>query len=170
MKASDFAHTAKSLDKFRFGVLKGARKNLALKQSRTSASGGRFSSAINSTGILSKSLKSSRHILDVEFSMKGYGLYVDIGRKKGKFPPVDAIKEWIKEKPIILRDSEGKFAKKTPSAMNSLAFLIGRSIKEHGIKKTDFFTKPLEEGMEELDEVAYQVIFKDIDNYLPDTI
>ena len=53
-----------------------------------------------------------------------YTEQLSIGRKKGSFPPIDAIKDWIKDKGI----------KPNGISTDSLAFLIGRKIKEQGIK------------------------------------
>lgn len=49
------------------------------------------------------------------------------GREPGGFPPVQAIKDWIMDKPITPRDA---------ISIDSLAFLIGRKIQEVG---TDYF-------------------------------
>ena len=91
--------------------------------------------------------------------MNDYWKYVDGGRKKGsKQPPQDAMLkhiavrgEWHVKKVNDLskfRTVKGKqIARKTPlpldKARKTLAFLIGRSIKKHGIKPTNF----VEEGI-----------------------
>ena len=49
------------------------------------------------------------------------------GREPGSFPPVQAIKDWIMDKPITPRDN---------ISIDSLAFLIGRKIQEVG---TNYF-------------------------------
>ena len=53
-----------------------------------------------------------------------YTYWMEHGRKAGKFPPPNVIREWIKDKGII---AEG-------ISLNSLAFLIGRKIAEQGTK------------------------------------
>jgi len=47
--------------------------------------------------------------------------YQERGRGPGKFPPPNVIREWIKDKPL-----------RSGISLNSLAFLIGRSIAEKG--------------------------------------
>ena len=81
-------------------------------------------------------------------SMLGYGVYVDEGRRPGKWAPPEVIREWVRTKPIRVRNvGTGSFAKPTEQARNSLAFLINRKIKEKGIKPTRFFTEPFEEAV-----------------------
>lgn len=67
-------------------------------------------------------------------SMNEYGLNVNQGRSAGKFPPVDKIKDWIVRNNIQPRTFESA----KPSALNQLAFVIGRSISQKGIKPTRF--------------------------------
>lgn len=52
-----------------------------------------------------------------------------------KQPPRKSILEWMRVKPVRLRNPQtGEFIKQTPARMNSAAFLIARSIKKKGIK------------------------------------
>jgi len=50
-----------------------------------------------------------------------------------KQPPPDAIMRWLKAKPVRLRGKGGAFIKQTKGALQSAAYMIGRSIKERGI-------------------------------------
>lgn len=52
------------------------------------------------------------------------------GRKQ---PPPDAIMRWLKAKPVRLRGKGGAFIKQTKGALQSAAYMIGKSIKEQGI-------------------------------------
>lgn len=66
----------------------------------------------------------------VDISLQDYWKYVEYGRRPGKFPPVDKIREWIRVKPVLPRPmANGKLPTE-----NQLAFLISRSIAEKGIK------------------------------------
>jgi len=109
---------------------------------------------IDSSGQLRKSLmfkvKETKGRVIFTFGAKGaaskYADVVEDGRRPGKFPPPDAIKQWIKDKPIRLRDTNtNKFIKSTEAKINSLAFLIGRSIKIKGIPGTKFFENALQD-------------------------
>ena len=78
-----------------------------------------------------------------------YSKVVHYGRKAGTFPPPEAIKRWMKEKPIRVKDLKtGKFIKATPERINSTAFLIGRKIKEKGIEGFPYYTRAIEKSLE----------------------
>ena len=57
------------------------------------------------------------------------------GINKKKFPNVDRIKQWAKDRGIQPRNKKGRFVARTDANMNSLAFVIGKSISERGISK-----------------------------------
>jgi len=85
----------------------------------------------------SKGMKASGDWLEsVEDRTKGlsgsiwaldYTEYLEDGRKPGKFPPIDKIKQWIIDKPIAYSDI----------SLSSLAFLIARKISKEGWKRKD---------------------------------
>jgi len=62
-----------------------------------------------------------------------------------KQPPTEAVREWMKVKPVRLRDPKtGAFIKQTESKLNSAAFLIARSIKRKGIPGVRYFVNGFE--------------------------
>ena len=61
-----------------------------------------------------------------------------------KQPPTDAIRKWMKVKPIRVRDKDGRFVKATESRLQSAAFLIARSIKRNGIHGLRYYEVALE--------------------------
>lgn len=76
-------------------------------------------------------------ILSIIVDVADYWRYVEYGRKPGKFPPVDKIREWIRIKPVLpTADSKGRL----PSE-NTLAFLIARKIATKGIPATHSMSK-----------------------------
>jgi hypothetical protein len=104
--------------------------------------GKNFTNAVAS-GTLEKSLKYRLQIkgssINISIYAKGkasnYFLARENGRKPGKQPPVDAILEWMRIKPIKLRDREsGKFQKPTEALKRQVAFLIARKIGKQGMK------------------------------------
>lgn len=73
---------------------------------------------------------------------------IDQGRKPSfRYPPLEAIKKWIKIKPVYWRDDRGRF---TRQSEDSKAFLIARSIKEKGYKGINFFEKAQNQVLDEL--------------------
>ena len=65
--------------------------------------------------------------LYVVLTLPEHWKYVEYGRRPGKFPPIDAIKGWIKVKPVVPDARTGK----VPSE-DQLAFLIARKISREG--------------------------------------
>ena len=68
---------------------------------------------------------------NIVFNLEHYWKYVENGRKPGKFPPINAIMEWIRVKPIVPHPMNNR----VPTT-KQLAFLIARSIAQNGIKPT----------------------------------
>jgi hypothetical protein len=62
---------------------------------------------------------------------ESYAQQLETGRQAGKFPPIDAIKQWIVDKGIANR-IEGQIS------ISSLAFLIARKIAREGWKREQF--------------------------------
>jgi len=96
--------------------------------------------------------------------MDAYYVFVDKGRKAGKYAPVDAIREYVTNKGLKLKESMKSKSKATalkPKASdkpknkavraksslsksikdrNTLAFLINRKLKEKGSKGNNFYS------------------------------
>jgi hypothetical protein len=105
--------------------------------------GRNYTNAVAS-GTLEKSLKYRLQIkgqsINISIYAKGkasqYFLARENGRRPGATPPpVSAILDWMRIKPIKLRDKEsGKFKKPTEALKRQVAFLIARKIGRDGIK------------------------------------
>lgn len=65
-------------------------------------------------------------ILRITLNLQDYWKYVENGAKP-HFPPIDKIKEWIRVKPVLPRQMNGKLPTE-----NQLAFLIARKISKVG--------------------------------------
>ena len=151
--------TAKVLNTFGERVVKLSKINLGVMKK-------------DNTGDLRKSIS---YDIDVfrsgnfafAFNMEEYGGNVDRGRKPGKGIPINVLDEWIKTKPVRLRDLKtGKFLKQTPSRMKSLSYLINRKIKNEGIEATYFFSKPFEEEFKKLPDALIKSFALDVESYL----
>lgn len=125
---------------------------------------GPFNSAPYSTGTLYKSvnvywetdIEDGDPTLIVDFGDADWWYWVDFGRKPGSFPNLDAIRDWIKQKPI------GQWNGITP---DSQAYLIGRSIQKYGSGGTNFMEKAWESIRDKFEaedgplaELAYEYI------------
>ena len=92
-----------------------------------------------------------------------YFLAMEDGRRAGaKQPPVSAILEWMKIKPIRLRDSKGSFVKATESMKRHVAFLIARKIGKDGIKGWKAFDYAMENIWDEYEDKLFDAYSKDL--------
>jgi hypothetical protein len=123
-----------------------------------------------SSGTLEKSLayrlKIKGKAIDISIYAKGkasqYFLARENGRKPGKQPPVDAILDWMRLKPIKLRDKEsGKFKKPTEVLKRQVAFLIARKIGRDGIKGWKAFDYAFENIWDEYEAKVVEAYGKD---------
>lgn len=71
--------------------------------------------------------------ISVSLLLADYWKYIEDGRLAGSWPPVDAILEWIRVKPILPQPFQLPDGRSVIPTENQLAFLIGRHIFEEGI-------------------------------------
>jgi len=81
---------------------------------------------------------------------------------RSKQPPMEPIMQWMKVKPVRLRDASGKFVKQTESRLRSAAFLIARSIKRKGIEGLRYYTVALESIVPQYREELGQALAQDL--------
>lgn len=86
----------------------------------------------------------------LEVIMPSYAVFVDRGRRAGKFPPLSAIIGWIREKNIAVPKEY---------TLEQFAFLIGRKISKKGTQGKNF----LEVLADRLLELSFDFINKQID-------
>lgn len=95
--------------------------------------------------------------ISLSLSLADYWKYVENGRLPGKFPPPDKILEWIRIKPIVPDERNGKLPTE-----KQLAFLIGRKIAEEGIEAGNQLRNTLEDLNNTISERIEEAITKDI--------
>lgn len=105
--------------------------------------------------------------IDIEVNDTNYQVVIDVasyikfiesGRKpNSKFPPLNAIRGWIQAKCIVPRQYKGI----TPTN-NQLAYLIGRSIAEKGIKPKPILSQTKQELQEDFNIGIKDAITKDV--------
>ena len=99
--------------------------------------------------------------------MLEYGLNVDKGRRAGKGVPPQALIDWIKKKPLRIRDLEtGSFVKQTESRVKGLAYVINRKIKKYGKPATNFFTDAYESQEDKFMAEMQEAIAQDNTQYI----
>ncbi len=115
---------------------------------------------INASYKLLNSVKTTVKRNDDEFivsiNLEDYWIFVENGRKAGRFPPIDKILEWIRVKPITpYSDSRGRLPTE-----EQLAFLIARKIANDGTEGR----KVLYETVEELNRYYLPLLQKALDD------
>ena len=118
--------------------------------------------SVNASDDLYKSVKyyfeSDNRFLEVQLELESYYWYVENGRKAGKFPPIQAIEEWIKVKPVLpYTDKNGKLP-----TLNQLTYLIGRKIKEDGIEGKHLLQKSVDDIYREIEKSLVEALSKDL--------
>lgn len=143
--------------------------------------GKNYTNAVSS-GTLERSLAYRLQIkgqsINISIFAKGkasqYFLVRENGRRPGATPPpVSAILDWMRLKPIKLRDKEsGKFQKPTDALKKQVAFLIARKIGRDGIKGWKAFDYAFENIWDEYESKVVAAYGKDfsatIENQLKD--
>lgn len=88
---------------------------------------------------------------DLQIEAEHYAQYVDSGRRRGSWPPVSAISDWVKRKKIRSPQYSHK----------SLVYLIGRKIFRVGIKPLPFITKAIEKYEIKIEREIGSIINRD---------
>lgn len=160
-------NTTRVLNEFGDALVRAYRDNL---QSRN----------INASHDLADSVSYKIHSgatwIAVDLSLLDYWKYVEYGRKAGKFPPLSAIEEWIRVKPIQpmtgTQQSVNRFVRdgakirendtRIPS-VKSLAFLIGRKIAREGIAPRPVLTDAIDNTWEMFEAALDEAVTMDVE-------
>ena len=86
---------------------------------------------MRASGKFAESLEVKVQGLKAQLWGEDYAQQLETGRKSGKFPPISAIEQWIKDKGIANR-IQGQIS------ISSLAFLIARKIAKEGWKRQEY--------------------------------
>lgn len=86
---------------------------------------------MRASGKFAESLEVKVQGLTAQLWGEDYAQQLETGRKPGKFPPINAIEQWIKDKGIE-NQIQGQIS------ISSLAFLIARKIAQSGWKREQY--------------------------------
>lgn len=105
---------------------------------------------ISNTGELAQSFDAVSTDDGMVISFKMYGQVVDNGRRRGSFPPIKPIKDWMASKGI--RPKQGK-------TIDQTAFAIAKRIEERGIAPRPFIQPTLDDVVNNIlvDEIEQEV-------------
>ena len=168
---------AKVLADFADNVVRLSKINLGKTYTATNARGKKYKKRIDNSGNLRNSIKAKVkqrndengrfEKANIVWSMLDYGINVDKGRRAGKGVPPQVLIDWIKKKPLRVRDLKtGRILKQTESRVKGLAFIINRKIKKYGIPATNFFTNAFESQEEKYYNEMQEAIAADQIEYI----
>jgi hypothetical protein len=155
------------LNEYAATVVERAQSNLRIKRRVRGKVVNRVASG-NLLNSLTYKLRIRYNKPTIDFTVKGdAGRYADVieyGRKPGaKMPPVSAIEQWIKLKPLKLRNRQGEFIKSTESAIKSAAIAIAKSIGENGIEGINYYQDAINDTWEDYSEQLIQAYAKGVE-------
>lgn len=115
-------------------------------------------------------VKIGKQSISLDILLNDYWKYLEYGCKgtetsypdayyPAHFPPTKAIEEWIKIKPVIPEQRNGKLP-----TQKQLAFLIARSINRKGIEPRFIFRDAVDDIWEQLKDALNEAIEKDVEN------
>lgn len=145
------------LNEFADAFIQNARDNL--QADKSIATGELYNS-------FEKIIEIGEDYFKVSVSLADYWKYVNNGRQPGKFPPPDAIKNWIEVKPV---DPYPLSNGKMPS-VDQLTFLISRKIAKEGIEPTNFFDEAKELTIRDFEERISLAIEEDVSNFILEAV
>lgn len=154
----------RALNKWGKGVIEKAMLNIGAY--RTVAGRKR---RIDSSGKLRGSLKYELGLIAERmffnfYSTEEYAMAVHEGRKPGKMPPTKPLMEWMRQKPLKLRNPKtGAFESPTERRKQNAAFGIAVNIKKFGIKPTYFFSDAVETELDKMDPAMREFFEEQID-------
>lgn len=147
-----WTHLEKVLNEFADYFIQEARNNLGANRSYA-------------TGTLGDTMRKIVEIdgnhYSVSIELADYWIYVEKGRKKGKFPPPHRIKEWIMVKPVKPAVRNGKLP-----TVDQLAYLIGRKIATEGTKPAPFFKPAKDDALQRYKLAIDLAIDEDISEWV----
>ena len=152
-----WTHLRQVLDEYGEYFIQAARNDLGANKAYAS-------------GLLGDTMESIVKIYDdhfeVDIELQDYWYYVDNGRRPGKFPPPNKIREWIQVKPVIPYEAKNG---RVPT-VDQLTFLIGRKIANEGTDPKPFFQKNIAPTYEHFKEAIALAIDEDLAEYIEDLV
>ena len=122
------------------------------------------------SGALGKSIKLNvqpkvklfGQIYRMQIRMAEHGEYLDNGRKPGKGVPPGVLEAWLK-RPNVLARITGQDKQLKDYQINSLAFVINRSIKQKGIKPKNWIQPAFDKVTPKIAGVVEAALAEDIE-------
>lgn len=166
-----FKNTKAYMDSYSKELIKLLRIEIGRNRSRTYKTG-TYNKQIDYTGNLRRSLeaivKQKPKSINLDIKGLGYGQRIDQGLAQSKQPPLGEIVEWIRKKPISLRDSKGRFVTATDAKIRGIAFAIAKS-KLQPKQPVNFIDEAINQSMDKLNNIG-GAIAKDVELNIEDIL
>ena len=132
---------------------------------------GKVNAPVESSGAGGSSLnvKTENGGLDINLYGNAYLKGVDEGTEPFS-PNVDAIKDWIRQKPVTLKDFSGKAMPRNESNIASVAYKIGEAISLRGIAPANYIREVVEKAFENIVDGMLPPLKEDITSKLDDIL
>lgn len=159
------------LNEYALAVVERAQSNLRIKRRVRGKMVNRVASGrlLNSLYYNIK-IRYNKPTIDFTVSNDDAGKYADViefGRVPGaKMPPIQPIIDWIKIKPLKLRNRQGEFIKATESAIKSAAFAIAKSIGKNGIEGINYYGEAIDDTWDEYKDKLMEGYIRGIEQRL----
>jgi hypothetical protein len=163
------------LNEYAAAVVERAQSNLRIKRRVRGKTVNRVASG-NLLNSLTYNLRIRYNKPTIDFTVDNdeAGKYADViefGRRPypgqpNKRPPYKDIMEWIRIKPLKLRNRQGEFIKSTESNIKSAAIAIATSIGEKGIEGIAYYRDAIDDTWDEYKDKLMDNYIKSIENRL----
>ena len=163
------------LNEYAATVVERAQSNLRIKRRVRGKVVNRVSSGNLLNSLIYKiKVRYGKPTIDFTVDNDAAGKYADViefGRKPypgqpTKRPPYKDIMNWIRMKPLKLRNRQGEFIKSTESAIKSAAIAIAKSIGERGIQGINYYGEAIDDTWDDYKDKLMDAYIKDIENRL----
>lgn len=159
-------NTEELLDSWGADIVKFAKINIndRNRKRKSKITGKMRKGKIDSTGNLRNSLD-----YDVEVFKNSFGFVVngadyadDIDKGTRRKTSVNAVKSWMKAKPVRLTSSKG-FIKMTPARIENFAKFVAWKVSTIGSDRTNFLTDAIKDASNKYEKELIGVLFKDLE-------
>ena len=156
-----------ALQKAGLAIVKAAKDNL--KSNRSIATG-----ALRASGKV-QTVQGDPDAVDAGFfstnSKGGYAFFVEFGRRAGRIPPVDELKQWLNKKKdahrfrasVKIINANSRKPKTPDAILLSRAWAIAKSIARKGTRPHPFFKPAIESTKREVEAILKEAIKKETD-------
>lgn len=131
----------------------------------------KINSSVESSGSGGNSLnvKVQNGGLDINLYGNSYLEAVDKGTDKF-FPNVNSIKNWLKTKPVTLKDIQGNVIPSNETNLSMVAYKIGEAISLRGIQPANYIGEVVEKAFEDILDGILPSLKEDVKEKLEDIL